>query len=101
VNHDGRVEYGELGAFLMAANREVVDPRARVSSVVQPPAAGAHRALSHLGSRSTIGRLTGIPPAAGRFFIEDRRGNRILDGHAEPGFSISVGVPPDELLFSP
>jgi len=99
VNHDGRVEYGELGAFLMAANREVVDPRARVSSVVQPPAQGAHRALSRLGSLSTIGRLTGIPPAAGRFFIEDRRGNRILDGHAEPGFSISVGLPPDELLF--
>ena len=99
VNHDGRVEYAELGAFLMAANREVVDPRARVSSVVQPPAAGAHRALSHLRSGPTIGRLTGIPPSAGRFFIEDRRGNRILDGHAEPGFSISVGVPPDELLF--
>lgn len=99
VNHDGRVEYAELGAFLMAANREVVDPRARVSSVVQPPAAGTHRALSRLASGATIGRLTGIPPSAGRFFIEDKRGNRILDGHAEPGFSISVGVPPDELLF--
>ena len=42
--------------------------------------------------------MTGIPPTAGHFFIEDRRGNRILDGHAEPGFSIR-GVPPDELLF--
>jgi len=66
---------------------------------VQPPASGTHEALSRLGTRSTLGRLTGIPPTAGRFFIEDRRGNRILDGHAEPGFSISVGVPPDELLF--
>ena len=43
--------------------------------------------------------MTGILPTAGRFFIEDQRGKRILDGHAEPGFSISVGVPPDELLF--
>jgi hypothetical protein len=99
VNHDGRVEYGELAAFLTAANREVIDPRARVASIVQPPSAGAHEPLSRLGARSTIGWLTGIPPTAGRFFIEDRRGNRILDGHAEPGFSISVGVPPDELLF--
>ena len=49
VNHDGRVEYGELAAFLTAANREVVDPRARVSSVIQAPAIGAHRVLSRLG----------------------------------------------------
>ena len=99
VNHDGRVEYGELAAFLTAANREVIDPRARVSSIVQPPVNGGHRTLSRLASRSTLGWLTGIPSSAGRFFIEDRRGNRILDGHAEPGFSISVSVPPDELLF--
>lgn len=99
VNHDSRVEYAELAAFLTAANREVNDPRARVTSVVQAPANGGRQALSHLGERSMIGRLTGIPPAAGRFFIEDKRGNRILDGHAEAGHSISVGVPLDELLF--
>jgi hypothetical protein len=99
VNHDGRVEYGELAAFLAAANREVVDPRARVASVVQAPATSAHEALSRLGARATLGWLTDIPPTAGHFFIEDRHGNRILDGHAEPGYSISVGVPPDELLF--
>jgi len=99
VNHDGRVDYGELAAFLAAANREVQDPRARVVSVVQPPATSTHAVLSRLGTASTIGSLTGIPATLGRFFIEDRRGNRILDGHAEPGFSIRVGVPPDELLF--
>jgi hypothetical protein len=99
ANHDGRVEYAELAAFLMAANREVIDPRARVSSIVRAPATPAHKELSRIGSRSTIGWLTGIPQTVGRFFIEDRRGNRILDGHAEPGFLISVGVPPDELLF--
>ena len=66
VNHDGRVEYGELAAFLTAANREVIDPRARVSSIIQAPATGAHEALSRIGARSTIGWLTGIPPTAGR-----------------------------------
>jgi hypothetical protein len=99
VNHDGHVEYGELAGFLTAANREVSDPRARVASIVQAPAISTHEPLSRLRARSRIGWLTDIPPTAGRFFIEDRRGNRILDGHAEPGFSISVGVPPDELLF--
>jgi hypothetical protein len=99
ANHDGRVEYGELSAFLSAANREVTDPRARVVSIIQAPASSPREALSRLGPRATLGWLTGIPSAAGRFFIEDKRGNRILDGHAEPGFSISVAVPPDELLF--
>jgi hypothetical protein len=99
VNHDGQVEYGELAGFLTAANREVIDPRARVASVVQAPAINAHEPLSRLRARAKLGWLSGIPPTAGRFFIEDRRGNRILDGHAEPGYSISVGVPPDELLF--
>jgi len=100
VNHDGRIEYSELGAFLNAANREVLDPRARLQSIVQPPAVRAHAALIHLDAHSTAaGWLTAIPSSAGQFFVEDLRGNRIVDGHAERGFSMSVAVPPGEPLF--
>jgi hypothetical protein len=99
VNHDGRIEYSELGAFLNAANREVVDPRARLQSIVQPPAVRAHAALIRLDARTAAGWLTAIPSSAGQFFVEDLRGNRILDGHAELGFSMSVAVPPNEPLF--
>jgi len=99
VNHDGRIEYSELAAFLTAANREVVDTRARVRSIVQPPAAQARAALIELGAGAGAGWLTDIQSSAGQFFIEDQRGNRILDGHAEFGFSMSVAVPPAQLLF--
>jgi len=99
VNGDGRVEYSELGAFLTAANREVVDPRARVRSLVQPPAVRARAALIRIGPGAQAGWLVGIPASAGQFYVEDARGNRIVDGRAEIGFTMSVAVPAGETLF--
>ena len=37
VNHDGRIEYSEIYAFLGAANRGIDDTRARLSVVAHPP----------------------------------------------------------------
>ncbi len=99
INHDGRIEYSELGAFLKAANREILDPRARLQSIVRPPLSQARAALIELDGRTRAGWLTDIPSSAGQFFVEDQEGNRILDGHAEPGFSMSVAIPPSQLLF--
>jgi hypothetical protein len=99
VNGDGRVEYSEMGAFLTAANREVVDPRARVRAIVQPPAINPHAPLIRIGSGTKNAWLTGIPSSAGQFYVEDGRGNRIVDGHAERGFAMSVAVPANEPLF--
>jgi hypothetical protein len=99
VNGDGRVEYSELGAFLNAANREVVDPRARVRSVIQPPAVRARAALICIGPGARTGWLVAIPSSAGQFYIEDARGNRIVDGRAELGFAMAVAVPAGEPLF--
>jgi hypothetical protein len=99
VNGDGRVEYSELGAFLTAANREVVDPRARIRSVVQPPAVRARAALIRIGPGAQAGWLVAIPSSAGQFYVEDARGNRIVDGRAELGFAMAVAVPAGEQLF--
>jgi hypothetical protein len=99
VNHDGRVEYSELAAFLTAANAEVVDARARLQSIVQPPSSQARAPLIELGAGASTGWLTDIQSSAGQFFVEDQRGTRILDGHAEFGFAMSVAVPPSQLLF--
>jgi hypothetical protein len=99
VNGDGRVEYSELAAFLAAANGEVVDPRARVRGVIQPPAAQARAALIELSPNPRPAWLVGIPASAGRLYVEDERGNRIVDGHAEVGFAMSLAVPAGEPLF--
>ena len=99
INHDGRVEYSELGAFLTAANREILDSRARMQNIVQAPVSQGRAALIALDAQASIGWLTDIPSSAGQFFVEDQQGNRIVDGHAEFGFSMSVAIPPDRLLF--
>lgn len=99
VNHDGRVEYSELAAFLTAANTEVLDTRARVQSIVQPPPSQPRAPLIELDANASVGWLTDIRSSAGQFFVEDQRGTRILDGHAEFGFSMSVAVPPGQVLF--
>jgi Caspase domain len=99
INHDGRVEYSELAAFLTAANAEVVDARARIRSIVQPPTSQPRAPVIELGASAGSGWLTDIQASAGQFFVEDQRGNRILDGHAELGFSMSVAVPPGLPLF--
>lgn len=99
INHDGRVEYSELAAFLKAANREVLDTRARVQSIVQPPSSQARAPLIVLGAGASTGWLSDVQAAAGPFFVEDQRGNRIVDGHAELGFSMSVALPPGQLLY--
>jgi hypothetical protein len=99
INHDGRVEYSELGAFLTAANREVLDNRARMQNIIRPPVSRTRAALIELGGHASIGWLTDIPSSAGQFFVEDQAGNRIVDVHAEFGFSMSVAIPPGRLLF--
>jgi hypothetical protein len=99
VNADGRVEYSELDAFMTAANREVVDPRARVQGIVQPPSIRAHAALIRIGPAARTGWLAEIPSSVGSFYVEDLRGNRIADGHAERGFAMAVAVPAGEPLF--
>jgi hypothetical protein len=99
VNGDGRIEYSELGAFLAAANRQVTDPRARLKTVVHPPALNPRAPLIDLRRARRIGRLRGTPAALGRFFIEDLRGNRIVDLRSEQGAFVDLLVPAAERLF--
>jgi len=99
VNGDGRIEYSEVGAFVAAANRAVEDPRARLKTIIQPPAAAAHAALSELRPGATAGRLVGISPSIGRFFVEDAHGNRLVDAFPELGFEMSISLPSDRKMF--
>ena len=99
VNHDDQVEYSELAAFLAAANRGVADPRAKPNSIVRPPLTEVHAPLVRLTGQRPVARLTGIPAAAGEFFVEDLHGNRLVDGRAEPGFTISLLLPAGQPLF--
>ncbi len=99
INGDGRVEYSELSAFLGAANREVLDPRARLSVVVRPPLVNPRIALIDLARAHGSMRLVGRPAQLGEVYVEDELGNRLLDLHAEPGSAVSVVLPVGRTLY--
>ena len=99
VNGDGRIEYSEIAAFLAAANREVTDPRARLTTLVVAPKLYPRAAIVDTRGARNVARLQGQAHHLGGFRIDDMRGNRLLDLRVESGFVVSVIVPPGESIL--
>ncbi len=100
VNHDRRLEYSEVYAFMAAANREVSDPRARLAIVARPPDANRRAALLAL-SDFPAGRtawLTGVPGKSGIVELDDGRG-RLVTLHGDRDFSGDLLIPPGTKLY--
>ncbi len=84
VDGDGQVCYGELEAFLVAANAGVTHPKARIQVFVQPPLQNLAHPLLDLNAASFTHFLH-IPAAtAGRFHVEDARGLAYADWNKAP-----------------
>jgi hypothetical protein len=99
VNGDGRIEYSEIGAFLQAANREVLDPRARLEAVVHAPRVNPRTPVIDLAQATGLARLWGQPGSLGALSVEDEHGRRIADLRAEPGAFVALRVPAGEGLY--
>ena len=95
VNHDGRIEYSEIYAFLAAANRGVRDPRARLDVVARPPQIDRHVAVLDLSRfpLHKMARLQGVPATAGLVQLEDGAGRRLASLREEPGFIADLVIP--------
>ena len=79
ANHDGRIDYSELHAFVAAANLRVDDPRARIDLFVRPPAIDVRTPLIDLRT-SRFQHYLSVPAGApARFYLEDDRGVRYAD----------------------
>jgi hypothetical protein len=100
VNGDGRVEYSEMAAFLTSANRQVTDPRARLTTLVVAPKAFPRAPIVDTRGLRTMAHLTGQAHHLGRFQIDDQRGNRLLDLRAEAGFVVDLQVPAEPVIMS-
>ena len=99
VNGDSLLEYSELAAFLSAANGAVTDPRARLDTVVRPPSLNPRAPIVELRGAGGLARLEGEPAALGGIYIEDGRGVRLVDLRTEPGFGVTLVLPPGQDLF--
>jgi hypothetical protein len=96
---DGRVTYAELGAFLASANGAIVNPRFRPDFLVSPPGRNVREeVLRWTGalSGSTI-RLNLALDA--HVYVEDARGERVIDVHPSASQALTLRVPPERPLF--
>jgi hypothetical protein len=99
VDGNGRIEYSEVAAFITAANRAVVDPRARPQIVVRAPPLDPRTPIVDLANLRGVAFLRGRPVAFGAFSLEDARGNRLLDMHADRGSQVALAVPAGDTLY--
>ena len=99
VDGNRRIEYSELAAFLAAANRNVVDPRARPSTLLRAPIRSPRTPLFELGQPRQAGTLSGRPALLGPLYVEDVRGNRLCSLHAEAGHRIDLLLPAEIGLY--
>jgi hypothetical protein len=99
VDGNGRIEYSEIAAFITAANRAVVDRRARPQVVVRAPPLDPRAPIVDLGSLHGVGFLRGRPASLGAFSIEDERGNRLVDMRADRGVQVALALPAEHTLY--
>jgi hypothetical protein len=95
IDHDGRVSYAELGAFLSSANKSI-GPRFRPDVMVRPPASGAAHPLLDWQATYSV-QLH--PGAWGHVYVETSRGERLLDAHPAPDRFARLWLPSERPLF--
>jgi hypothetical protein len=99
VNGDGVIEYTEVQAFIVAANRDIRDPRAVPRLVAKAPARNQNAPLVDLSAMRDVVTLTGDPSSLGHFRIEIDNGQRLLDANLSEMRSARIVVPAHVALF--
>jgi len=85
VDIDGRVTYGELGAFIAAAGQALREPKARLEVPVRPPPPAVLAPLAERRRFQPRELLILDPAIDGHFQIESDRGERLIDLHKPKG----------------
>jgi hypothetical protein len=101
ADRDGRVSYAELGAFLRTASAQIPNPRFRPDFVVRPPGYPGAGALDQtvLAWRRGGDTLALDLPSAGHLFLENARGERVLDVHPASDQVLALRLPAERPLF--
>jgi Caspase domain len=96
TDRDGHINYAELGAFLTVANQHIDNPRFRPDFMVRPPKDDlSHSILTWNRPHS----LLFMRKDWGHFYIEGRKGERLLDAHPHQDQSLQLWLPAERPLF--
>lgn len=95
---DGRISYAELAAFLQQANKAIDIRRLRPDPFVLPPGRRDwQRPVLSWPTQTVSVRVRG--GATGHFYVENARGERLLDAHPSPDQWLHLHLPGDRPLF--
>jgi hypothetical protein len=92
INGDGSVSYGEAAAFISKANAKIPNERFRPQIHATPPRGRAAQPIVRWTKNAKAHRVIVPGHIAGRYFVEDRRGVRVLDFHSAPSTQVSLWV---------
>ena len=92
ANHDGRVSYEELAAFVATAAAEIKNPLYRPKVFARGPNGDGERTLFDLSRTHTL-TVTIDQVASMRLAVRDRDGLRWLDAHKEAGQVLDLRLP--------
>lgn len=81
VNHDGKIVYSELSAFISAANRGINDSRGRIDVIARPPDRDQNAPIVDLAAFRDVSFLHGDPSPLRHFSIELENGERYLEAN--------------------
>lgn len=94
---DGAISYAELGAFLVTANRAIQNPRFKPDFMVRAPSHDLERTI--LSYPASVETLYFAPRNWGHFYVENARGERVLDAHPSAGQALRLLSPAERPLF--
>lgn len=97
VDLDRRISYAELGAFLTTANASIDNLRFRPEFVVRPPEKQLEHALLTWDAERTGTALESS--GWGHFYVENARGQRLLDAHPAASQRLALWLPDERPLF--
>jgi len=92
ADHDGRISYPELAAFISVANRPVVNDLYRPKVFSAPPLADAGAAILTL--QGTARTLTLPAEGQRRLTLRDENGVRVMDLNKEDRTPLTLSLPP-------
>lgn len=101
ADNDARVTYAELGAFLSSANEGIANPRFRPDFLVRPPARNVREEVLRwpgaVASATSTIRLD--LRADAHVYVEDARGERVVDVHPAATQALTLRVPAGRPMF--
>jgi hypothetical protein len=95
VNNDGRVEYGEVAAFVTAANLNVTHPEARLAVSITPPARNNNHPVVDL-SRGRLRYVVIGKPESMKGFVVSAMGVRWADFHKTAEQPLYLALHPEQ-----